>query len=270
MTHSIQVAESDCPLIEEVLQDDIMTSLLGDNSAALAAFSQSSGSWRNRHFRMRARAGRERIAAGTLTVTYVPGELQVADVGTKALPGSKLLGLLELINARVSPEGGQGPLTAKVLSRWGSASLARAEQISPTVALVLAMLELPKGVWGFSIVSKGGQVLVAMQGVREAVGQPVQADQALPVTEGDYNQQQASERGMEHVAQTVEAHEDYLRAADSRSHEPESSDVGTGERCEFPIVGRVDWRSNWVPAHYALVIVGSRECDFSVCGVGLC
>ena len=49
---------------------------------------------------MRARAGRERINAGVLNVTYV---FQVADVGTKALPGSKLLSLLLLVKRRGAP-----------------------------------------------------------------------------------------------------------------------------------------------------------------------
>ena len=101
MIHSIQVSDSVCPIIEELLEDDVTTSLLGENAAASASFNPGAGSWRNRHLRMRARAGRERIQAGTLTTTYVPGELQVADVGTKPLAGPKLLGLLDLVNVRV-------------------------------------------------------------------------------------------------------------------------------------------------------------------------
>ena len=117
MVHSIQVTDSVCPVIEELIGRDVVTSILGDNAAALSAFGSSSGTWRNRHLRMRARAGRERINAGVLNVTYVPGELQVADVGTKALPGSKLLPLLLLVNVGVPPGGSAEAVGAKCLGR---------------------------------------------------------------------------------------------------------------------------------------------------------
>ena len=93
MIHAAQVGECVGPIIEELVQEDIVMSLLGDNSAALASYEQGSGTWRNRHLRMRASAGREKVAAGVLFPSHVPGHLQVADVGTKPLPAQKLLGL---------------------------------------------------------------------------------------------------------------------------------------------------------------------------------
>ena len=73
MVGALQVSESIAPVLEELLQQDLKTSLLGDNLAALTAFNQSSGSWKNRRLRMRARAGRERIEAGLLVVSHVLG-----------------------------------------------------------------------------------------------------------------------------------------------------------------------------------------------------
>ena len=74
-----------------------MTSVLGDNSAAIASFTSNNGSWRTRHLRIRAAAARKRIEAGVLQVSCVPGNLQVADVGTKPFAGAKMLGLLAVV-----------------------------------------------------------------------------------------------------------------------------------------------------------------------------
>ena len=73
MVYTVQACESVCPLIEEFLESDLKVSLLADNSAAISAFHPSMGSWRNRHLRMRALAGREKIESGFFTVNYVPG-----------------------------------------------------------------------------------------------------------------------------------------------------------------------------------------------------
>ena len=54
MVHSIQLAESVQPLIDELLCDDSTLSLMGDNAAAVRAFEAAGTGWRNRHLRMRA------------------------------------------------------------------------------------------------------------------------------------------------------------------------------------------------------------------------
>ena len=75
MTHAIQLSESVQPLIDELLSDDSTIALLADNSAAVRAFDSAPSGWRNRHLRMRAIAGRERIEVGLLTVSHLPGEV---------------------------------------------------------------------------------------------------------------------------------------------------------------------------------------------------
>ena len=141
MVGALQVSESIAPVLEELLQQDLKTSLLGDNLAALTAFNQSSGSWRNRHLRMRARAGRERIEAGLLVVSHVTGTLQVADVGTKPLPVGKLLDLLAIVGVRV-PNKEAGPLAAKFFNQACTTGLGVTSALleaSPAVALALAV-----------------------------------------------------------------------------------------------------------------------------------
>ena len=61
--HGVQLAEAVQPLVDELVEQDSLVSLLADNEAAIRAFEASPAGWRNRHLRMRAHAGRERIAA---------------------------------------------------------------------------------------------------------------------------------------------------------------------------------------------------------------
>ena len=120
MTHAAQVGECVAPIIEELVEDDVVISLLGDNAAALSAYEHAGGSWRSRHLRMRANAGRERVAAGSLFPCYVPGHLQVADIGTKPLPVGKLLGLLAIINVGLPREGTAGTYALSFSPEWAS------------------------------------------------------------------------------------------------------------------------------------------------------
>ena len=85
MMHGVQLSEAVHPLIEELIENDTVVSLLGDNEAALRSFQSTPSGWRNRHLRMRALAGRERIDANLLKVSHIPGEVQLADIGTKPL-----------------------------------------------------------------------------------------------------------------------------------------------------------------------------------------
>ena len=94
MIHGIQLAEAIQPLLDELLEAETIVALLGDNEAAIRAFETTPSGWRNRHLRMRACAGRERVAANLPKVSHLPGEFQVAGLGTKTLPRSRILQLL--------------------------------------------------------------------------------------------------------------------------------------------------------------------------------
>ena len=102
MSHAIQMSESVQPLIDELLSMDSIVALLADNSAAIRAFDSAPSGWRSRHLRMRAIAGREKIETNQLTVSHLPGEYQVADVGTKPLPRGRIF-------STVGPSRHKGP-----------------------------------------------------------------------------------------------------------------------------------------------------------------
>ena len=146
MVHGVQVAESIQPLIEEILEQDTSVVLHADNSAAVRAYEPSGAGWRNRHLRMRAASGRERIAAGTLVVSHLAGEFQIADVGTKPLPKQKLFQLLELASVReASSYHAVAASRAQVLRRlaW---ECVHVESVSPATLLVLSVLAMAQPV----------------------------------------------------------------------------------------------------------------------------
>eukprot|EP00439_Symbiodinium_sp_Y106_P053438 s3512_g7.t1 len=70
MMHGVKLAEAVQPLIDELIEGDSIVSLLGDNEAAIRAFESTPSGWRNRHLRMRALAGRERVSANLLKETW--------------------------------------------------------------------------------------------------------------------------------------------------------------------------------------------------------
>ena len=138
MIHSVQLAESVQPLVDELIADDSLISLLADNSAAVRSFEAAPAGWRNRHLRMRAQAGRERIECNLLKVSHLPGEFQVADLGTKPLSRSRILYLLELINVRDQPASPESIKVARVLSRLSGE--AKGGFVTPEALAGLALL----------------------------------------------------------------------------------------------------------------------------------
>ena len=102
MVSSIQAAECVQPVIDELLQDDTKIAVLGDNTASVRSFEDGAGSWRSRHLRMRASAARERIQLGNLVVQHLSGDHQIADLGTKALGGARIVTLLALANVHAN------------------------------------------------------------------------------------------------------------------------------------------------------------------------
>ena len=67
-----------------------------DNAAAQGLASQSPGSWKTRHLRIRARFLRQEAAAQRLVIAHVCGSLQKADLGTKGFDLPKFKALMDL------------------------------------------------------------------------------------------------------------------------------------------------------------------------------
>ena len=56
---------------------------------ALSILTGDGGSWRTRHLRLRAAYARQSVSAGEWVLQHVPGEMMVADIGTKPLTAAR-------------------------------------------------------------------------------------------------------------------------------------------------------------------------------------
>ncbi|CAE7404103.1 GIP [Symbiodinium sp. CCMP2592] len=67
-----------------------------DNTAACGLATTSPGSWKTRHLKVKARHLRMETSEGRIHVVHTPGEVQVADMGTKPVPVARLVELRRL------------------------------------------------------------------------------------------------------------------------------------------------------------------------------
>ena len=71
--------------VHEVSQEDREKplALRVDNTAACGLATTSPGSWKTRHLKVKARHLRMETSEGRIKVIHTPGDVQVADMGTK-------------------------------------------------------------------------------------------------------------------------------------------------------------------------------------------
>ena len=87
-----------------------------DNQAAQGLASQAPGSWKTRHLRIRARFLRQEVNEQRLLLTHVPGDLQKADIGTKAFDLPKFRSLMALWGMVPWRVDGAAEATVKMMS----------------------------------------------------------------------------------------------------------------------------------------------------------
>ena len=87
-------------LLTELLGEELHMTLWVDNSAAVSLLTTSSGSWRTRHLRLRSNWVREMATKKEISIKFVPGERQKADLGTKPFTRERLRQLVEMWNIR--------------------------------------------------------------------------------------------------------------------------------------------------------------------------
>ena len=88
-----------CDVLVMDIHDRAYAKLLKvDNTAAVSLLTENSGSWRTRHLRLRASHLRWRFGRLDWMVEAIPGEDQLADIGTKPLSASRLEDLRKMMN----------------------------------------------------------------------------------------------------------------------------------------------------------------------------
>ena len=75
------VAGESIAVIINELYPKLVKTIKTDSLSAVAILSRDSGSWRTRHLRLR---------AGDWLAQHIPGEIMIADLGTKALTAVRL------------------------------------------------------------------------------------------------------------------------------------------------------------------------------------
>ena len=87
-------------LLTELMGEQLHMTLWVDNSAAVSLLTTSSGSWRTRHLRLRSNWVREMAAKKEISIKYIPGERQKADLGTKPFTRERLRQLVDMWNIK--------------------------------------------------------------------------------------------------------------------------------------------------------------------------
>ena len=121
-------------LLTDVIEVPIDLVLETDSTTALS-LAEGSGSWRTRHLRIKANWLYEHIRAGHLKMVHRSGEIQPADVLTKAMPSTRMMQLMQLWNLKMRVEELEDELGAEIASTT-----------SPGMRVLLALMILAQSI----------------------------------------------------------------------------------------------------------------------------
>ena len=110
--NAVQQSAGLAELVAELQNAKPQVKLFVDNTAPIGLCTDAAGSWKTRHLRVRAHHLREAVKTGVLAVKHIPGVQQLADLGTKAFDGPRLLELLKLWRIGRWPLMGEAEATA--------------------------------------------------------------------------------------------------------------------------------------------------------------
>ena len=95
--------EATAVIINE-LYGQVIKTIKTDSLSAVAILCHDGGSWRTRHLRLRAAYARQAVVAGEWMIQHIPGEVMIADIGTKALTAARLEHLKKLMGMWTSED----------------------------------------------------------------------------------------------------------------------------------------------------------------------
>ena len=91
-------------VIVSELYPDTVKHMISDSTSAISILSSEGGNWRTRHLRLRAAFARQAVFQGEWLLQHIPGEVMIADLGTKPLAGPRLEVLKKLLGMSPAPE----------------------------------------------------------------------------------------------------------------------------------------------------------------------
>ncbi|CAE7432980.1 GIP [Symbiodinium microadriaticum] len=148
-----------------------------DNAAAVGLSSESAGTWKTRHLRVRAYHLREAVRLKEISIEHIPGLNQLGDLGTKAFHRPRLQELLMLWGLKTpgatdgepsKPSGNLAKVngTIAILARLAVVLgwLVQASRASPTEGEVGLQVSFPWELYGLAVIA-----LIAAIGAWEAL-----------------------------------------------------------------------------------------------------
>ena len=135
----VVLAQSMQALASELYEAKPEITLKVDNVAAIT-LAEGGGSQRTRHLRVRANFLKEMIEDSNLSVQHCPGERQLADALTKALPAPRLMFLNNLLGVTANPD--IEPTVQRVDASGVLQTLEGPERQGMMLILVLLMMQL--------------------------------------------------------------------------------------------------------------------------------
>ncbi|CAE7218690.1 unnamed protein product [Symbiodinium sp. CCMP2456] len=146
ISEAVLALQSSNAMMSDMMPGGLPLQLFSDSTAALA-IANGSGSWRTRHLRLRSAWVAELIASQAVTVHHCVGEVQPADLLTKALSSQRIRTLSRLINLRGSDEDYDESAAAAV-------STENSRSINISSCRARAPNHVPKGLIGLLILSQ--------------------------------------------------------------------------------------------------------------------
>ncbi|OLP78092.1 Retrovirus-related Pol polyprotein from transposon TNT 1-94 [Symbiodinium microadriaticum] len=136
MSEAVLALQSADAMVKDVLPQGQPLQIYSDSTAALA-IANGSGSWRTRHLRLRSAWVAELVEKQAISIHHCIGELQPADLLTKALASQRIRALNELLNLR-SLEGAQNYVN-NASTNTGSSSARAPNQVSRVLIALLVL-----------------------------------------------------------------------------------------------------------------------------------
>ena len=99
MIDGMSAGEAVYVLVKEVFKK-VRRVLWSDSQSAISILTTEGGNWRTRRLKMRSSYARQAVMRGEWQVGHKPGEVMIADIGTKALASTRFEKLKELMNMK--------------------------------------------------------------------------------------------------------------------------------------------------------------------------
>ncbi|CAE7838902.1 RE2 [Symbiodinium sp. CCMP2592] len=99
IAEAVLALQSISSMMQDVLPGGEPVQLYSDSTSALS-IANGSGSWRTRHLRLKSAWIAELVGSGAISISHCVGDLQIADLLTKALPSQRIKMLSRLLNLR--------------------------------------------------------------------------------------------------------------------------------------------------------------------------